>query len=112
MWGETDSGYKRDSAGIAVNTVMLLHGAAIHVTNPQNRFMNISTQTHGKRTASDMTGTITLMSEDKSEFSKAWQRNSSDWVKMIDPAAFSDGVRRVGGAINAMIADQVKKVRK
>lgn len=112
MWGEVDSGYKRDSAGIAVNTVMLMHGAAIHITNPKNTFTNISIQTHGKRPAAEDAGTIKLMSEDKTAFSKAWQRNSSDWVMTLDQQAFSDGVLRVSYAINRMIADQVKKVRK
>jgi tartrate dehydratase alpha subunit/fumarate hydratase class I-like protein len=91
---------------------MLLHAAAINVSNPQNSFTNISIQTHGKRPACEATGTIKLMSEDKTEFSRSWQRNTSDWVMTLDPQAFSGGVLRVTSAINTMIADQVKKVRK
>jgi hypothetical protein len=112
MWGEVDAGYKRDSAGVAVNTVMLLHAAAINVSNPQNSFTNISIQTHGKRPACEATGTMKLMSQDSTEFSKSWQRSSSDWVMTLDPQAFSGGVLRVTSAINTMIAEQVKKVRK
>jgi hypothetical protein len=112
MWGEVDAGYKRDSAGIAVNTVMLMHGAAIHVSNPKNTFTNISIQTHGKRPASEVAGTIQKMSEDTTQFSSSWGRKSSDWVMTIDPQAFSDGILRVAYAINDMTVAQVKKVRK
>jgi hypothetical protein len=112
MWGEKDEGYKRASASIAVNPVMLLQGAMIHVTNPQASFTNISIQTHGQRHAAEVTGTVKKMSEDKTNFSSTWGRSSSDYLFTLDPAAFSDGVLRVGYAINGMVADQVNKARK
>lgn len=112
MWGEVEAGYKRDSAGIAVNSVMLLHAGAIYVDNPQGSFTNIQIQTHGKRPASENTGTVQQMSLDKTQFSSSWGRSSSDWVMTLDPQAFSDGILRVGYAINSMVADQVKKVQK
>jgi hypothetical protein len=112
MWGEVDAGYKRDSAGIAVNSAMMLHGAMIYVDNPKGSFTHIQIQQHGKRLASEVTGTIKLMSDDKTEFSRSWQRSSSDWVMTLDPQAFSDGILRVAYAINDMTVAQVKKVRK
>jgi hypothetical protein len=112
MWGETESGYKRDSAGIAVNSAMMMHGAMIYVDNPQGSFTSIQIQQHGKRLAQEVTGTIKKMSEDKTEFSRSWQRSSSDWVMTLDPQLFSDGIERVGVAINTMLVEQVKKVRK
>ncbi len=112
MWGEVDSGYKRDSAGIAVNSAMMLHGAMIYVDNPQGSFTGIQVQQHGKRLAQEVTGKVRLMSEDKTEFSKAWQRSSSDWVMTLDPQAFSDGILRVATAINTMTVGQIKKVQK
>lgn len=112
MWGEVDAGYKRDAAGIAVNSVMLLHGAAINISNPQNSFTNIQVQTHGQRHAADVAGTVKKLSEDITHFSSSWGRSSSDWVMLLDAQAFSDGVLRVGYAIDTMIADQVKKARK
>jgi hypothetical protein len=112
MWGETASGYQRDSAGIAVNSTMLLQGAMIYVTNPRASFTHIQIQTHGKRYAAEVTGTVRKLSEDVTHFSSSWGRSSSDWVLLLDPAAFSDGILRVGYAIDSMIADQVKKARK
>ncbi|MES1168693.1 MAG: hypothetical protein ABUL61_05945, partial [Oleiharenicola lentus] len=112
MWGEKDEGYKRAKASIAVNPVMLLQGALIYVNNPQGSFTSISIQTHGGRHAAEVTGTVKKMSEDKTQFSSSWGRSSSDYLFTLDPQAFSDGVLRVGFAINSMIADQVKKVRK
>ncbi len=112
MWGEVEAGYKRDSAGIAVNSAMMLMNSYVYVDNPQGSFTGIMVQQHGKRLASEVTGTVKLMNEDKTEFSKAWQRSSTDWVMTLDQQAFSDGVLRVGYAINTMVADQVKKVRK
>ena len=112
MWGEVDAGYKRDSAGIAVNSTMLLQAAAIYVDNPQGSFTNIQIQTHGKRPAAEVTGTIKKLSEDKTQFSSSWGRSSSDWLMTLDPTAFSDGVLQASYAINTYVADQVKKVRK
>ncbi len=112
MWGEVDSGYKRDSAGIAVNSTMLLHGGMVYVDNPQGSFSSIQIQTHGKRPASEDTGAVRKMSEDTTNFSSSWGRYSSDWLMTLDPAAFSDGILRVGYAINDMTVAQVKKVQK
>ena len=112
MWGEKDVGYKRASASIGVNPVMLLHAATIYVTNPQASFTGIHIQTHGTRHAAEETGTVKKMSEDTTNFTSLWGRSSSDYLFTLDPAAFSDGVLRVGYAINTMIADQVKKARK
>jgi hypothetical protein len=112
MWGEVEAGYRRDSAGIAVNSTMLLQGAAIYVDNPQGSFTNIQIQTHGKRPAAEVTGTIKKLSEDKTQFSASWAQSTSDWMMALDAQAFSDGVLRVSYAINSMVADQVKKVRK
>ncbi|HEY8996151.1 MAG TPA: hypothetical protein VIM71_15905 [Lacunisphaera sp.] len=52
------------------------------------------------------------LSEDITHFSSSWGRSSSDWVLLLDQQAFSDGILRVGYAIDSMVADQVKKVRK
>ncbi|MEO6243995.1 MAG: hypothetical protein ABIQ12_01060 [Opitutaceae bacterium] len=112
MWGEVDAGYRRDSAGIAVNSTMLLHGGMVYVDNPQGSFTSIQIQTHDKQPASEVTGTILKMSEDKTTFSAAWKQSSSDWVMTLDPQAFADGILRVSYAINDMTVAQVNKVRK
>jgi hypothetical protein len=112
MWGEVDSGYKRDSAGIAVNSTMLLQGASIFVNNPQGSFTNIQIMTHGQRPASEVTGTVKKLSEDKTQFSASWGQSSSDWVMKLDPEAFSNGVLRVGYAINDYVVAAVKKAQK
>jgi hypothetical protein len=112
MWGEKDVGYKRAKASIGVNPVMILQAATIYVNNPQGSFTGIQIYTHGNRHAAEVTGTVKKMSEDKTQFTSLWGRSSSDYLFTLDPAAFADGVLRVGFAINSMIADQVKKVRK
>ena len=112
MWGEVESGYKRDSAGIAVNSAMMMQAGAVWVDNPQGSFTSIQIQQHGKRLAADATGTVKKMSEDTTNFSSSWGRSSSDWVMTLDPALFSDGILSVGYAINAMTVAQVKKVQK
>ena len=85
MWGEVEAGYKRDSAGIAVNSVMLLQAAAIYVDNPQGSFTNIQIQTHGKRPASEDTGTVQRMSLDKTQFSRSLLYSLS----LINPSSVS-----------------------
>ncbi len=109
MYGQTSSGYKRDSAGIAVSPAMRLNGAAVWTIDGKNRAGNILIQQHGVRLAAEVAGTPKLMSDDQTEFSRSWKRSSSDWVMELDPVAFSDGILRVGYAINDLIVKQAKK---
>lgn len=60
----------------------------------------------------EITFIVPQKSKDRTLFSSSWGRSSSDWVMMLDPQAFSDGILRVGYAINDMTGAQVKKVRK
>ena len=109
MFGETESGYKRDSAGIATDPTMILEGAAVYAVNAKGGTPSIQIQRHGKRTAADVTGTIRKVSEDKTTFSESWQTTSGDFIMTLDPTAFSDGILRVGFAINGLIVSEAVK---
>jgi hypothetical protein len=112
MWGAKESGYSSASASVSVNPVMIFQGAQIYAINPKGGAPAILIQEHGARHAAEVTGTIRKMNEDTTNFSKSWGRTKSDYLFTLDPQAFSDGVLRVAYAVNTMIADQVKKVRK
>ena len=68
-------------------------------------------QRHGGRPAAEVTGTIANASEDKSSFGDC-KRTTADYTMTLDPVAFSDGVLRVGLAMNDMIVERITKERK
>lgn len=111
MFSETESGYKRDKAGIATDPAMILEGAMIYTMDAKGT-ANIQVQRHGKRLAAEVTGTIAKLSEDKTSFSDVWQRTSGDFAMTLDRNAFIDGVLRVGYALNAMTVSEIAKASK
>jgi len=112
MWGEKESSYSSASASISVNPVMIFQGGQINAINGKGGAPTILIQEHGGRHAAEVTGKIRKLSEDTTNFSKSWGRTKADYLFTLDQEAFSDGVLRVAYAVNTMIADQVKKVRK
>ena len=112
MFGETESGYKRDSAGIATDPAMVFEGAAIYGVNAKGGTPSIQVQRHGKRLAAEVTGTIRKVSEDKTTFSAVWETTSGDFVMTLDPTAFTDGILRVGYAVNGLILAEAAKGRR
>jgi hypothetical protein len=111
MFGQTESGYKRDKSGIATDPAMVLESAMVYTLDPKG-VTNIQVQRHGKRFAAEVTGTIEKASEDKTDFSDSWKRTSADFVMTLDQTAFVDGVLRVGYAINKMIVSEIGKAKK
>lgn len=112
MYGQTRAGYSSNSAGIATDPAMMLQGAWIAAVNGKGGTVNIMVQQHGMRLAADSTGIIKQLSEQTYEFSKEWQRTSGDFSMTLDPVAFTDGIMRVGLAINAMIISELAKAHK
>lgn len=112
VYGEKEVGYKRAAANIVLKPAMMLQGAMIWGIDAKGGSSNIQVQQHGKRLAAEVAGTAKMLSEDKTEFSRAWQRSSADYLFTLDQAAFSDGVLRVGYALNSMTVDQIKKAHK
>jgi hypothetical protein len=112
MFGETDSGYKRDSAGIATDPAMILEGATVSAVNPKGGQPAIQIQRHGTRLAAEVAGTIRKVSEDKTTVSGSWETTSGDFIMTLDPTAFSDGILRVGYAVNALIVAEAVKAHR
>jgi hypothetical protein len=112
MFGETESGYKRDSAGIATDPAMILEGVTVSAVNAKGGQPGIQIQRHGKRLAADVAGTIRKVSEDKTTVSGSWETASGDYVMTLDPTAFSDGILRVGYAVNGLIVAEAVKAHR
>lgn len=112
MWGVTRAGYSTNKAGISTDPAMVFEGAFLKGVDPKGGGPYIFVQRHGTRLASENAGTITQLSEDKTSFSKEWQRTSGDFSMTLDPVAFTDGVLRVGFALNAMIVAEIVKAHK
>jgi hypothetical protein len=112
MWGETRAGYSSNSAGINTDPAMIFEGAMVRGINPKGGMPFIQVQRHGQRLAAEKAGTIEKLNEDKTSFSKEWKRTSGDFSMTIDPVAFSDGILRVGLAMNDLIVKEIVKAHK
>lgn len=111
-YGQGEVGYKRAEASVAVNPGMQLHKAMIYGINPKGGTPAIQIQTHGKRLASEAAGQLKKLSDDTTKFSASWNRSSADYMFTLDPQAFSDGILRVGYAVNDVIVAEIKKGHK
>jgi hypothetical protein len=90
---------------------MLLESAKIYGMTPKGGTPMIQVQQHGKRTAADVAGTITKASEDRTHVSHVFETRSEDYIMELDQKAFSDGILRVGFAVNDLIVAETKKGR-
>ena len=88
---------------------MIFEGAKIYGVTPKGGQPAIQVQQHGKRTAADVAGKITKISEDRTGVSHVFETGSDDYVMELDQTVFSDGVLRVGFAVNDMIVAEIKK---
>jgi hypothetical protein len=66
-------------------------------------------QRHGKRTAADVAGKIVKAAENDLNVHNIMDFKSGGYVMALDKTAFSDGILRVGLALNDLIVAQVKK---
>jgi hypothetical protein len=109
MFGEASSTEHVDSAGISTDPRMIFEGAKIVGTNPKGGQPAIQVQKHGMRTAADVAGKITKVSEDRTTVSHVFETSVDDYVMQLDATVFSDGILRVGFAVNDMIVAEIKK---
>jgi hypothetical protein len=111
MFGQASSTEHEDSAGVSTDPRMLLESAKIYGMTPKGGQPMIMVQQHGKRTAADVAGKIIRVSEERTHVSHVFETGSDDYVMALDQTAFSDGVLRVGFAINDLIVAEIKKER-
>jgi hypothetical protein len=111
MFGQASSTEHTDSAGISTDPRMLLQSAKVYGMTPKGGTPAIQVQQHGMRTAADVAGTIRKASEDRTTVSHVFETSSDDYIMTLDQTAFSDGVLRVGFAVNDLIVAEVKKGR-
>jgi hypothetical protein len=109
MWGQASSSAYMDEAGVSMDPRMIFEGAMIYGMTPKGGQPAIQVQQHGKRTAADVAGKITKVSGDETHVSHVLAWGSNDYVMDLDQTAFSDGILRVGFAINDMIVAEIKK---
>jgi hypothetical protein len=112
MWGETSSGYSRVEAGINIDPAMKLFWVNVWGANPKGGQAWMMVQDHGGRPASEKAGNFEKMSGSNMQISKSWTSSASDFLFTLDTQAFSDGVLRVGYAVNEYIVAEVNKAAK
>lgn len=99
LWGK--------SVSLTLEPVMRLYSGIVNCVAEDGGFCGINIQEHGTRLASDAVGTVQKLAEDTSDFGE-WARTTADFAFVIDPAAFSDGVLRVGYAVNSRTVKTLK----
>jgi hypothetical protein len=109
MFGQAYSTAHVDSAGISTDPRMIFESAKIYGMTPKGGQPAIQVQQHGKRTAADVAGKITKISEDRTGVAHVFETSSDDYVMELDQTVFSDGILRVGFAVNDMIVAEIKK---
>jgi hypothetical protein len=109
MFGQASSTEHVDSAGISTDPRMIFEGAKIYGMTPKGGQPAIQVQQHGVRTAADVAGKITKVSEDRTGVSHVFETTVDDYVMELDPTVFTDGILRVGFAVNDMIVAEIKK---
>lgn len=108
MFGQTETHAYEDKAGISMDPTMIFEGATVWGLTAKGG-PAIQVQRHGKRTAADVAGTIVKAGENDLHVHNVMDFKSGDYVMTLDKTAFSDGVLRVGFALNDLIVAQVKK---
>jgi hypothetical protein len=109
MFGQAETSAWMDKAGISMDPTMIFEGAAVYGVTPKGGGPAISVQRHGKRTAADVAGKITKASEDNLHVAHTLEFTTSDFVMELDKPVFTDGILRVGYAMNDLVVAQVKK---
>lgn len=109
MFSQSSSTEHLDSAGISMDPRMIFEGAKIYGMNPKGGTPAIQVQQHGKRTAADVAGKITTASEDRLHVNHVFETSTGNYIMDLDPTIFSDGILRVGFAVNDMIVAEIKK---
>lgn len=109
MFGKVESGVMTDKAGVGMDPRMIFEGAAVYGLTPKGGGPAITVLQHGKRTAADVAGTISLASSDNMHVNHVLDFTSGNYVMVLDQTAFTDGILRVAFAVNSMIANEVKK---
>lgn len=109
MFGQAETSAYTDKAGISTDPALILESAAVYGVNPKGGGPAILVQRHGKRTAADVAGKITKFGEDSTHVAHVLDWTSGDFVMDLDKPVFTDGILRVGFAMNDLIVAQVKK---
>jgi hypothetical protein len=108
MFGQAETSAYTDKAGISTDPALIFEGATVYGGTPKGSSA-ILVQRHGKRTAADVAGKITKVNEDTMHVSHVLEWSSGDFVMNLDKPVFTDGILRVGLAMNDLIVAQVKK---
>jgi hypothetical protein len=109
MWGQVERSAWTDSAGVSMDPRMIFEGATVVGVTPKGGGPAIQVQQHGKRLAADVAGKIVKASENKLHVEHVSEFTSADYVMDFDKPVFTDGILRVGFALNDVIVAQVKK---
>lgn len=116
VWAEKGGGMFSSSVKIKIDPAMKLYLAFINGLPPDLGWCSINIQEHGKRLAAENAGSVQKLAEDKFDSGTkdvgsglaTWQRTVSDIAFVIDPKAVSDGILRVGYAINSRTVKTLK----
>lgn len=108
VYGKKDSGWFGKSASIEIAPTMKLYSGLVWGMGPKQSGFRIQIAEHGKRLAAEVAGSVKKVAEDKNDWGN-WSVTNADFSFAIEPVAFSNGILRVGYAINDLTVKTIKK---
>lgn len=100
IWGK--------SVELSILPPMRLHWGMVYALPPSMAGGDIRIKEHGMRLAADVAGSVKKVSDDNLDYA-GWSRTTGDFIFTLDPAAVTNGVLRVGYAINDLTVNTIKK---
>jgi hypothetical protein len=102
------STYTTREASVSFDPAMKLYAANMYGMPPDWSWCNVLVKEHGMRLAAPVAGRIQQLSQDEMNFD-TWSRTTGDFAFVLDRAAFSEGILRVGYAFNGLITGTAQK---
>ena len=100
IWGK--------SVELSILPPMRLHWGMVYALPPSMAGGDIRIKEHGMRLAADVAGSVKKVSENNLDYA-GWSRTTGDFIFTLDPVAVSNGVLRVGYAINDLTVSTIRK---
>ena len=110
IWATKESNSMFDKAGVNYLPTMKLFISRVWGLPPSLGGCYILVQAHDKRPAAEVAGSMRKVAVQNDKYGD-WSQSVGDYDFVLDPAAFSTGVLRVGYALNELTAKTIKSAQ-
>jgi len=110
VWATKESNSMFDKAGVNFAPTMKLFISRVWGLPPSLGGCYILVQAHDKRLAAEVAGSMRKVAGQNNKYGD-WSQAVGDYDFVLDPAAFSTGILRVGYALNDLTAKTIKSAQ-